>query len=156
MKADARLSLQVEPGTTNLGERHNTVHCCRVVSHDAIPRVLMSCVRKQCYTKDEALLSRWPVWCFALGFGGLAQLLAGMWEAYRGKMFGATAFSSYGAFWLSLGIYGIINDSGLFTLEGPETKGLEAVRSHLADVMTSTLHVLRPRSDPALTLCGQC
>jgi succinate-acetate transporter protein len=38
-----------------------------------------------------------------LGFfyGGIAQLLAGMWEFRNGNTFGATAFSSYGAFWLS-------------------------------------------------------
>ncbi len=37
----------------------------------------------------------------ALAYGGLAQLLAGMWEFRKGNTFGATAFSSYGAFWLS-------------------------------------------------------
>jgi len=37
----------------------------------------------------------------ALFTGGLAQLLAGMWEFPRGNTFGATAFSSYGAFWMS-------------------------------------------------------
>jgi len=37
----------------------------------------------------------------ALFYGGLAQLLAGMWEFRSGNTFGATAFSSYGAFWLS-------------------------------------------------------
>ncbi|KAJ7053992.1 Gpr1 family protein [Mycena amicta] len=37
----------------------------------------------------------------ALFYGGLAQLLAGMWEFPRGNTFGATAFSSYGAFWIS-------------------------------------------------------
>ncbi|SGZ06107.1 BQ5605_C031g10919 [Microbotryum silenes-dioicae] len=37
----------------------------------------------------------------ALFYGGLAQLLAGMWEFAVGNTFGATAFSSYGAFWLS-------------------------------------------------------
>jgi hypothetical protein len=37
----------------------------------------------------------------AIFTGGLAQLLAGMWEFPRGNVFGATAFSSYGAFWLS-------------------------------------------------------
>jgi uncharacterized protein len=34
-------------------------------------------------------------------YGGLAQLLAGMWEFRNGNTFGAVAFSSYGAFWLS-------------------------------------------------------
>ena len=37
----------------------------------------------------------------ALAYGGGAQLLAGMWEFRKGNTFGATAFSSYGAFWLS-------------------------------------------------------
>ena len=68
------------------------------------------------------------MWCFALGFGGLAQLLAGMWEARRGKMFGATAFSSYGAFWISLGLFGIFSDTGIFAAAGTDTKGFEAVR----------------------------
>ncbi len=38
----------------------------------------------------------------ALFYGGLAQLLAGMWEFRTGNTFGATAFSSYGAFWLAV------------------------------------------------------
>jgi succinate-acetate transporter protein len=37
----------------------------------------------------------------ALAYGGLAQLLAGMWEFKKGNTFGATAFASYGAFWIS-------------------------------------------------------
>ena len=38
----------------------------------------------------------------ALFYGGLAQLLAGMWEFKTGNTFGVTAFSSYGAFWLAV------------------------------------------------------
>ena len=41
----------------------------------------------------------------ALAFGGIAQLLAGMWEFRKGNVFGATVFSSYGAFWLSFWAY---------------------------------------------------
>jgi uncharacterized protein len=37
----------------------------------------------------------------ALAYGGLAQLLAGMWEFRRGDTFGALAFTSFAAFWLS-------------------------------------------------------
>ncbi len=37
----------------------------------------------------------------ALAYGGFAQVLAGMWEFRKGNVFGATAFTSYGAFWLS-------------------------------------------------------
>jgi succinate-acetate transporter protein len=37
----------------------------------------------------------------AFFYGGLTQLLAGMWEFTKGNTFGALAFSSFGAFWLS-------------------------------------------------------
>jgi succinate-acetate transporter protein len=37
----------------------------------------------------------------ALAYGGVAQLLAGMWEFRTGNTFGAVAFSSFGAFWIS-------------------------------------------------------
>jgi succinate-acetate transporter protein len=37
----------------------------------------------------------------ALAYGGGAQFFAGMWEFRKGNTFGATAFSSYGAFWIS-------------------------------------------------------
>jgi succinate-acetate transporter protein len=41
----------------------------------------------------------------ALFYGGIAQLLAGMWEFRRGNSFAATAFSSFGAFWLAFAAY---------------------------------------------------
>ncbi len=41
----------------------------------------------------------------ALAYGGAAQLLAGMWEFRKGNTFGARAFSSYGAFWISFWAY---------------------------------------------------
>ena len=37
----------------------------------------------------------------ALAYGGIAQFAAGMWAFRRGDTFAATAFTSYGAFWLS-------------------------------------------------------
>lgn len=50
----------------------------------------------------------------AVAFGGLAQLLAGMWEFRAGNTLGATAFSSYGAFWLSVAVAALTH-----TLGGP-------------------------------------
>jgi succinate-acetate transporter protein len=41
------------------------------------------------------------VFGLALAYGGIAQVLAGMWEFRTGNTFGAVAFTSYGAFWLS-------------------------------------------------------
>jgi uncharacterized protein len=40
----------------------------------------------------------------ALFYGGLVQLVAGVQEFRAGNTFGATAFCSYGGFWLSIGV----------------------------------------------------
>ena len=40
--------------------------------------------------------------------GGLIQLLAGMWEMWKANTFAATAFSSYGGFWMGWALYGIL------------------------------------------------
>ena len=45
------------------------------------------------------------VFGLAFAYGGLAQLLAGMWEFRTGNTFGAVAFTSYGAFWLSFFVF---------------------------------------------------
>ena len=37
----------------------------------------------------------------ALAYGGIAQFAAGMWEFRTGNTFGAVAFTSYAAFWVS-------------------------------------------------------
>lgn len=37
----------------------------------------------------------------ALAYGGIVQLLAGMWEFRNGNTFGAVAFCSFGGFWIS-------------------------------------------------------
>jgi succinate-acetate transporter protein len=42
---------------------------------------------------------------FALFYGGLVQLLAGMWEFRNRNVFGATAFSTYGGFWLGFAAF---------------------------------------------------
>ena len=42
---------------------------------------------------------------YALAYGGLCQLLAGMWEFRNKNVFGATAFGSYGGFWIGLGLW---------------------------------------------------
>jgi succinate-acetate transporter protein len=49
----------------------------------------------------------------ALAYGGIAQLLAGMWEFRAGNTFGAVAFSSYGAFWISFWLLITFNVAGI-------------------------------------------
>jgi succinate-acetate transporter protein len=53
------------------------------------------------------------VFGLAVAYGGLAQLLAGMWEFRTGNTFGALAFSSFGAFWISLFVYEVFFASGI-------------------------------------------
>jgi succinate-acetate transporter protein len=64
------------------------------------------------------------VFGLALAYGGLAQLLAGMWEFKTGNTFGATAFSSYGAFWLSFWAYVQFFASGVAEKDAGHAVGL--------------------------------
>ncbi|HSY14477.1 MAG TPA: acetate uptake transporter [Jatrophihabitantaceae bacterium] len=58
----------------------------------------------------------------AFFYGGITQMLAGMWEFAKGNTFGALAFSSFGAFWLS---YWYLVDRGVLTAMGKDVdKGL--------------------------------
>ena len=51
-----------------------------------------------------------PVFCAALAFGGLMQLIAGYQEFQAGNNFGYSAFCSYGAFWIALGVIWLLLD----------------------------------------------
>ena len=42
---------------------------------------------------------------YAIAYGGVVQLLAGMWEFRNRNVFGATAFGTYGGFWIGLALY---------------------------------------------------
>ena len=45
---------------------------------------------------------------FALAYGGLAQFAAGMWEFRNRNVFGATAFGTYGTFWIGLALWRLL------------------------------------------------
>jgi succinate-acetate transporter protein len=45
---------------------------------------------------------------YAFAYGGLVQLLAGMWEFKNRNVFGSTAFSTYGGFWIGLGLWALL------------------------------------------------
>lgn len=49
-----------------------------------------------------------PFFGYAIFYGGLAQFAAGMWEFKTGNTFGATAFSTYGAFWMGLAAWVVL------------------------------------------------
>jgi succinate-acetate transporter protein len=49
----------------------------------------------------------------AFFYGGLDQVLAGMWEFKCGNIFGATCFTSFGSFWLGLALMIVLEAAGL-------------------------------------------
>jgi succinate-acetate transporter protein len=63
---------------------------------------------------------------YAFAYGGLGQLLAGMWEFRNRNVFGATAFSSYGGFWIGLGLW------RLLVAPPPAGAGPLAIAAHAA------------------------
>ena len=60
----------------------------------------------------------------ALAYGGVAQLLAGMWEFRAGNTFGAVAFSSFGAFWISYFVLVMFNAGSLVPAHAGHAIGL--------------------------------
>jgi uncharacterized protein len=60
----------------------------------------------------------------ALVYGGGVQLLAGMWEFVRKNTFGAVAFSSYGAFWISYYVFGKFVAPGISAKDAPVAVGV--------------------------------
>ena len=48
---------------------------------------------------------------YALAYGGVVQLLAGMWEFRNKNVFGTTLFGSYGGFWIGLGLCVLLVDA---------------------------------------------
>lgn len=56
-------------------------------------------------------------------YGGLAQVIAGLIDFRKGNEFGATAFCSYGLFWLSLVALSVFPDWGLGEETDPRAMG---------------------------------
>ena len=63
-----------------------------------------------------------PLLTFCLGFfyGGAVQFAAGIIEGRRGDIFGLTAFTSYGAFWIALALAVVLDSLGVLSLTGIE------------------------------------
>jgi succinate-acetate transporter protein len=85
----------------------------------------------------------------ALAYGGLAQLLAGMWEFRTGNTFGATAFTSFGAFWLSFWAF-----SQFYEKSVPKAQAGHAVGLYLIawGVFTAYMFVASLRTTGAVAL----
>ena len=73
-----------------------------------ITTLLLNVVNAEIISKD-AIGMVLPVGLF---YGGLAQFMAGMWEAKKNNTFGFTAFSSFGAFWLAFAVMELLVMNG--------------------------------------------
>jgi len=58
---------------------------------------------------------------YAFAYGGLCQLLAGMWEFRNRNVFGSTAFSTYGGFWIGLGLWVLLVKNPTIAAARPAT-----------------------------------
>jgi succinate-acetate transporter protein len=72
----------------------------------ALTTFLLSAANAHWMTIGNSTTNAWLGYAFA--YGGLGQLLAGMWEFRNRNVFGATAFSTYGGFWIGLGLWALL------------------------------------------------
>jgi succinate-acetate transporter protein len=85
----------------------------------------------------------------ALAYGGIAQFAAGLWEFRTGNTFGATAFCSFGAFWISFYILLHVGASAI-----PKTELFSAVGLYLWawGIFTAYMFVASLRTTGAVAL----
>ncbi|KAL7416955.1 putative FUN34-transmembrane protein [Mrakia frigida] len=88
-----------------------------------------------------------------MGVGGLAQLLSGMWEFTCGNTFGATAFSSYGTFWISFGLI-YWPSSGILTADYAEGELESALGIYLMSWFILTFLMTLATLKASLELCA--
>jgi succinate-acetate transporter protein len=72
----------------------------------ALTTFLLSAANAGWMTTGNSTTNAWLGYAFA--YGGFGQLLAGMWEFRNRNVFGATAFSTYGGFWIGLGLWALL------------------------------------------------
>jgi uncharacterized protein len=85
----------------------------------------------------------------ALAYGGIAQLLAGMWEFRTGNTFGATAFTSFAAFWISYWLLVTLNVADI-----PEAQAGDAIGLYLWGwaIFTAYMFIASLRTTGAVAL----
>lgn len=79
---------------------------------------------------------------YAVAYGGLVQLLAGMWEFRNRNVFGAVAFSTYGGFWIGLALYAQFLEPGQIAAYGEAQAGTDLGMILLAFAIFNTYMLL--------------
>jgi uncharacterized protein len=85
----------------------------------------------------------------ALAYGGIAQMLAGMWEFRTGNTFGAVAFTSFGAFWLSFWAFVQFYEDKVPTKDAGHAVGLYLIAW---GIFTTYMFVASLRTTAAISL----
>jgi succinate-acetate transporter protein len=122
-----------DPAPLGLAGFASTTLVLSLVNAEAIPAAVLSSA----------------VVALAFFYGGLAQLLAGMWEFKKGNTFGSTAFGTYGAFWIALASYVAFFSSGLSDAEDAQALGWFLV---MFTIVTFYLFIASLRLNVALML----
>ena len=89
------------------------------------------------------------VFGLALAYGGIAQVLAGMWEFRTGNTFGAVAFTSYGAFWISFWAFVQFYAAGIPAADAGHAVGLYLIAW---GIFTSYMFIASLRTTGAIAL----
>ena len=87
----------------------------------------------------------------ALAYGGIAQLIAGIWEFRTGNTFGAVAFCSYGAFWISFFLIVQFGVGGVVAQKGDVFAGL-SLYLYMWAIFTAYMFVASLRTTGAVAL----
>lgn len=85
----------------------------------ALTTFVLSLVNLGCMGVNSPALVIGPAYVY----GGFLQILAGMWEMALGNVFGATALTSYGGFWIGVAIILTPGGFGIQDAYGPAKNG---------------------------------
>lgn len=126
-----------EPATTRIVETPPVADPAALgLAAFALTTFLLSAVNAQWVPNSGAWIG------YAVAYGGIAQLLAGMWEFRNRNVFGATAFSTYGAFWIGLAFYVQFIEKGQIAEYGKAQVGTDLGMILLAFAIFNTYMLL--------------
>jgi len=102
-------TISVKDNTTNPGPLG--------LSAFALSTILLNLHNAGLFALDTMILS------MGIFFGGLTQIIVGILESKKDNMFGTMAFTSYGAFWLTLVLLIILPKTGFGSASTPVAMG---------------------------------
>ncbi|KAL1898047.1 Meiotically up-regulated protein 86 protein [Ceratocystis pirilliformis] len=98
----------------------------------ALTTFVLSCINM----RARGVHTNTIIMTLAYAYGGFVQMLAGMWEFAVGNTFGATAFTSYGGFWIAFGILTTPAFKLTNTVDGPYAEDAKDLNSAIGFFLT--------------------